>query len=39
MITGKAAPYGLLYLHFHKAGTPTSDYSIVRAVRPDSTGA
>ena len=37
-ITGKAAPYSLLYLHFHKAGTPAADYSIVRAVRTNSVG-
>ena len=37
-ITGKAAPYSLLYLHFHKQGTPATDYSIVRAVRTDSSG-
>ena len=38
LITGKAAPYSLLFLHFHKAGTPASDYSIVRAVRTNSVG-
>ena len=37
-ITGKAAPYSLLYLHFHKAGTPAADYSIVRAVSVNSVG-
>ena len=38
LITGKAAPYSLLFLHFHKAGTPAADYSIVRAVRTNSVG-
>ena len=37
-ITGKAAPYSLLYLHFHKQGTPAADYSIVRSVRTNSVG-
>ena len=37
-ITGKAAPYSLLFLHFHKQGTPAADYSIVRTVRTNSIG-
>ena len=37
-ITGQAAPYSLLFVHFHKNGTPAADYSIIRAVRTDAAG-
>ena len=37
-ITGQAAPLSTVFLHFHKAGTPASDYSIVRPVSVSSTG-
>ena len=37
-ITGQAAPYSLVYLHFHRNGTPAVDYSVVRPVRTDKNG-
>lgn len=37
-VTGTAAPTAVVALHFHKAGTPTNDYSIVRTVRASTAG-
>ena len=38
VITGTAPIGDLVMLHFHKAGTPATDYGIVRTVTADSTG-
>lgn len=38
ILSGRAAPNTQIALHFHKAGTPASDYSIVRFVRASSSG-
>ena len=38
-IDGTAAANSLVTLHFHRAGTPAGDYSIVRTVRANSRGA
>lgn len=37
-ITGNAVPGTSVYLHFHRAGTAASDYSIVRSVTANSSG-
>ena len=37
-ITGTAPVGETVSLHFHKAGTPATDYSIVRTVTADNTG-
>ena len=37
-LTGAGLPGGTLYLHFHAAGTPTNDYTLVRSVTADSSG-
>ena len=38
-LTGGAPPNSVVYVHFHAAGSPASDYSIVRSVNVDDTGA
>jgi len=38
-ISGTSVPGTTVYVHFHKAGTAASDYSIVRAVTANSSGA
>jgi hypothetical protein len=38
-VKGTATPGALVVLHYHKQGTPFSDYSIVRSVRAASSGA
>lgn len=38
LLSGNAVPNSVVYLHFHKALTPASNYRIVRSVRADGTG-
>ncbi|MCW2600471.1 MAG: hypothetical protein JWM02_2300, partial [Frankiales bacterium] len=37
-LTGTSVPGSTVYVHFHKAGTAASDYSVVRAVKANSSG-
>jgi hypothetical protein len=37
-VTGTATPKAVVALHFHKAGTPANDYSIVRNVQASTAG-
>lgn len=37
-LSGDAVPNSVVYIHFHKALTPASNYSIVRSVRADGNG-
>jgi hypothetical protein len=38
VLVGHGAPHGSVLLHFHKAGTPATDYSLLRAVHVDANG-
>lgn len=38
MLHGHAAPHSIVTLHFHKAGTPASDFSLIRLVHGDVAG-
>jgi hypothetical protein len=38
VLVGHGAPHGSVLLHFHKAGTPATDYSLLRSVHVDANG-